>query len=235
MFIDIHTHIMFDVDDGSQDMETSLLMLQKEVSDGTEAVILTPHVQSRPQKVERSVHHERFLELKKRAEEEGIKIDLYLGAEVLYRSHLEPDWNELALAGTKYVLLEFSMQEHSPVEDVVYDVTRMRFIPIVAHVERYPYVDFDLMRRIKDLGAWIQVNATSILGLDKKVHKKHPMKMLKEGLVDVIASDTHHITYREPNLLDCYTYLKKYFPQEELDAWFYTNPKKILSSITKQE
>lgn len=231
MFIDIHTHILYDVDDGSQDIETSLLMIQKAVSDGTESIILTPHVQSRPQKVERSVHRERFDILKERVREEGIHVNLYLGAEVLYRSHLEPDWNELSLAGTKYVLLEFSMQEHSPVEDVVYDVTRMGYIPIVAHVERYPYVDFDLMRRIKDLGAMIQVNATSILGLDKKVHKKHPMKMLKDGLVDIIASDTHHITYREPNLLDCYTYLKKYFNQDELDAWFYLNAKRILDNV----
>lgn len=233
MLIDLHTHILFDVDDGSQDIDTSLLMIQKEIADGTTHVILTPHVQSRPQKVERSVHHERFKLLQERVKEEGLAIELYLGAEVLYRSHLEPDWSELTLSGTKYILLEFSMHEPSPVEDVVYDLTRMGYIPIVAHVERYPYVDFQLMKTIKDLGALIQVNTTSILGLDQKVHKKHPLKMLKEGLVDIIASDTHHITYREPNLLDCYLYLKKYFPEDVLQMWFYRNPKQVIDQIKR--
>lgn len=232
MFVDIHSHILFNVDDGSKDIETSIQMLKEAVKEGVSHVVLTPHVQSRVQKVERSVHFERFLELKNRVAEEKLPITISLGAEILYRSHLTPDYPTLTMGNSNYVLIEFSTREEQPVEEIVYDISRMGYIPIVAHIERYPYLSQNDYQLIKKTGAFIQVNSTSILGLDKSVKPKNIIKMIKEGYIDIIASDCHNLDLRKPNLLTCYNHLKKYCDEEVLKALFMTNPRKIIDAMS---
>lgn len=231
MFTDLHTHILFDVDDGSKDIDTSIEMLLLEVKENTTHVFLTPHVQSRVQKVERNQHHEVFKLLQEEVSKRNIPVHLYLGAEVLYRSHLFPDYHTLTLGSSSYVLIEFSMRDETPIEDIVYDISRMGFIPIVAHIERYPYLSYEDYYRIKQTGAFIQVNTTSILGLDKLVKPKSVIKMIKEGLVDFIASDAHNLNVRKPNLLTCYSFLKKHVPEDLLHKIMIDNPKKILDAM----
>ena len=232
MFVDLHTHILFDVDDGSKSLEQSIAMIEEEIKEGVHHIILTPHVQSRVQKVERDVHLIRFQELLDEVKKRGLNVTLTLGAEVLYRSHLSPDYSMYTLGQSKYLLIEFSMRDEQPVEEVVYDLSRMGFIPIVAHVERYPYLNFSDYVRIKQTGALIQVNSTSLLGTDKKVKPKLPLKMIKEGLVDLIASDTHNLDERKPNLKTCYHVLSKHFEKDVLDKIFIENPKQITSALS---
>ena len=232
MLIDIHTHILPRVDDGAIDLETSIKMLEMQIEQGVTDVILTPHVQSRAQKASRKVHQFEFYELKKTIEDRKLPINVYLGSEILYRSHLEPQYEQYTFGKSNYVLIEFSMRDESPVEEIVYDISRMGFIPIVAHIERYPYLKHTDYELIKKTGALIQVNTTSVLGQDKAVKHKKVLKLIKEGLVDIIASDCHNLELRKPNLLTCYEYLKKHIDEERLQAIFVTNPKKIIDAMS---
>lgn len=233
MFIDFHTHILCGVDDGSKDIDTSLLMLEEAMKEDIHIVFLTPHMQSRVQKVERSIHYDQFKMLQDEVTRRKLPIKLYLGAEVLYRTHLTPDYQSLTLGSSRYLLIEFSMREENPIEEVVYDISRMGFIPIVAHIERYPYLKYEDYQQIKSTGALIQVNTTSILGLDKAVKSKNVIKMIKEGLVDVIATDAHNLDVRKPNLKTCYTFLKKHVNSDVLDQIFFENPKKIMDAMSQ--
>lgn len=232
MFVDLHTHILYDVDDGSKDVETSLLMIEEAIKQDVKHIILTPHVQSRVQKVDRKVHYERFDKLKQEVSKRGLDIQLFLGAEVLYRSHLTPDYKTLTFGSSKYLLVEFSMREEQPIEEVVYDLSCMGYIPIVAHVERYDYLTFEDYYKIKQTGALIQVNTTSFLGLDKKVKPKLPLKMIKEGLVDLIASDAHNLDNRKPNLKTCYQFLSKHVSQDVLNKIFIENTQTIIRTLS---
>jgi protein-tyrosine phosphatase len=232
MFVDLHTHILFNVDDGSKDIEQSLAMIEEEIKQDVHHIILTPHVQSRVTKVDRSVHVERFNELVEAVKAKRWKVDLTLGAEVLYRSHLTPDYDTLTFGKSKYLLLEFSTREEQPIEEIVYDISRMGFIPIVAHIERYDYLSFSDYIQIKNTGALIQVNTTSFLGLDKQVKPKLPLKMIKEGLVDLISSDTHNLDIRKPNLKICYDFLAKHVSEDMLTKIFIENPNHILRAIS---
>lgn len=232
MFLDLHTHILHAVDDGSPSIENSLKMLEEEIKEGVTHVVLTPHMQSRVQKVERPIHLERFMELKKAVKEQGLPIEIYLGAETLFRSHLNPNYHELTMGHSKYLLLEFSVREEQPIEEIVYDVSRMGYIPIVAHIERYHYLTIDDVLAIKKTGALIQVNTTSIMGVDKDVKAKIPLKMIKEGLVDLIASDCHNLDIRKPNMMTCYNVLKKHVTQDVLDQIFITNPKQLIDAMS---
>ena len=232
MFIDLHTHILFNVDDGSNDIETSLEMLRRQIEQSVSHVVLTPHVQSRVQKYGRDVHQKNFLALKQAVIKENLPINLYLGAEVLYRSHLTPNYQALTLGQSPYLLLEFSTKEEQPIEEIVYDISRMGFIPIIAHIERYNYLTLSDIELIKKTGALIQVNTTSVLGLDKSVQVRKVMKLFTAGLVDLVASDCHNLDLRSPNLRICYTALQKHVDQAMLDVIFKDNPKKIIDVIS---
>lgn len=227
--IDIHTHILPGVDDGSPSLESSIEMIKQEINDGVESIILTPHVQSRVQKVDITLHQEIFESLKSEVLKQGLKINLYLGAEIHYRSHLEPDYQTMSLAGSKYILVEFSPMIETPIEDIVYDISRSGFIPIIAHIERYQYLQFDDYYKIKNTGALLQMNASAILGLEKIVNKKLVHKLLKEKLIDFVATDTHHPEKRPPNMKACYDLLKKSYDESYLNEIFYLNQKKILN------
>lgn len=230
--IDIHSHILPGVDDGSQDIETSIEMIKKEIEDGVTSVILTPHVQSRVSKFEPNQHQKFFDHLKDAVEKQKLDIELFLGAEVFYRSHIDTDWKSLTLGGSKYILVEFSPYIETPIEDIVYDISRMGWIPIVAHVERYPYLKKDDYIRIKKTGALLQTNTTSILGYDHKSVKKGIVTyLLKNKLVDIVSTDSHNLDIRKPNMKDAYESLIKHHDEDYLNQIFETNAKKIIESI----
>ena len=226
--IDIHCHILPEVDDGSQSLEHSLIMLQKQKNDGVTAVILTPHVQSRVQTVALEEHQEKFKHLKEKTKQRGIDIELYLGAEVYYRSHLDPDYQMMSMNGSKYVLLEFAPAIPTPIEEIVYDMTRRGFIPIIAHVERYEYLSMDDYLGIKRSGGMLQMNALAAMNQDHKVRKGIVPKLLKNELIDFIATDSHNITTRVPNLKQAYDYLKSSLRPEYLEQIFFNNAKKLI-------
>jgi protein-tyrosine phosphatase len=228
--IDIHTHILPGVDDGSPTLETSIEMIKQEIMDGVKSIILTPHVQSRVQKVDLSEHQEVFETLKAEVLRQGLNIDLYLGAEIFYRSHLDPDYQKMSLASSKYLLVEFSPMIETPIEDIIYDISRSGFIPIVAHVERYQYLKFEDYYKIKNSGALLQMNASAILGLEKNIKKGLVQKLLKAKLIDFVATDTHHPEKRPPNLKLCYELLKKSYDESYLNRIFYLNQLKIIKS-----
>lgn len=227
--IDIHSHILPGVDDGSQSLELSLKMIQKEVEDGVKAVILTPHVQSH---VTNSTHDDRktiFNQLVKEIKNLNLPIELYFGAEIFYRAHIQPDYNEISLAGSKYLLLEFSPAIETPIEEIVYDFSRMGYIPIVAHVERYQYLNFEDYYKIKSSGALLQVNTNSVLENDNRIKKGLVTKLLKHKLIDLISTDTHNMDIKIPNMKDAYIFLQKSIDPTYLNALFYDNALKIIT------
>lgn len=218
--IDIHTHILPDVDDGSKDLETSILMIEREIEQGVTDIVLTPHVQSRVTKANTAKRKAQFELLKEEVSKRGLNVNLHLGAEIMYHIHIETDFSKYHFGNHKYVLIEFSTKVESPIEDVCYDVMAMGYQVIVAHIERYNYLTIEDIQRIKLSGALIQVNASAILNNDKLANKKTVKKLIKANLIDIIATDTHNMDKRPPNLLEAKNYLKKYYDQDALDLLF---------------
>ncbi len=229
MMIDMHNHILPLVDDGSQSLEYSMEMIKKEILDGVESIILTPHVQSRVSKVSPLEHIKIFNDLNHEVKRLNLPINLFLGSEIFYRSHLTPDYDMLSLAGSKYILLEFSTTLETPIEQIVSDLFEKDYIPIIAHVERYRYLLFEDLRKIKNAGGMLQVNGNSLLGLDPKIDSKQVMKILTEELADFIATDAHTMDVRLPNLRDAYLFLEKYLSKDYLEKIFYGNAKLIIT------
>ncbi len=230
--IDIHAHILPGVDDGAKSMEQSIEMIKKEIADGVDAIILTPHIQSTVSKYEPSYNLEIFENLKEEVKKLRLKIDLYLGAETFYRSHIKTDFKSVAMGSSNYILVEFSPYRETPIEEIVYDLTRMGFIPIIAHVERYAYLGPEDFINIKKTGTLLQVNTLSVLGFDHKNVKKSIVQyLLKNQLIDFISTDTHNMDTRPPNMKDAYDELKKHHDEIYLNQIFDLNARKIINSM----
>lgn len=192
--IDIHSHILPCVDDGSKSFDMSYNILSSCVAEGVSAIVCTPHQNSKVQNAD--ALRGRFEEFKQRAENFPVK--LYLGAEIYYFDGVVQALNEgrlLTLNDTRYVLVEFSTRnEMVYIPDAVYSLSVAGYKPIVAHAERYAsYLDKSGYAEIKENGGLIQVNAPSFQIRERLKTIKY---LLKRSMVDFIASDCHNDTSR---------------------------------------
>ena len=227
--IDIRSHVIPEIDDGSPDIETSLNMVRSLAQSGVTDIICTPHYR-KPYRISPEKTRESFEKFKAAVLEAGVNVNLYLGQEIYcnikeYKSVLSGGLT-LTMCGGKYVLLEFDFGEHTDIADVVYEVKLMGYIPIVAHIERYPYVTEDVVYEIKKLGGLIQVNADSVIGAMGKRIKKFVKKMFAEGFVDFVATDIHS---GRPNVIEkAFEYVKKKFGADAAEVVFNANAKRVI-------
>ena len=203
--IDIHTHIIPYVDDGSPNLETSIAMIKHELAIGVDEIIATPHhIYSRYESTV-EVIKERFNFLCEEVKKQNLPITLYLGQEI-YFTHKEDiiqmlkEGKLLTLNNTNRVLLEFSFhREPENLLEVIYNFRVNGYQVIIAHVERYEWMTYQKVVALVNEGALIQINSDAILGYTSWKEKRFVRKLLKNNLVDYVASDTHSF---RPSTLD---------------------------------
>ena len=203
--IDIHTHVIPNVDDGSPNLETSLEMIKHEISIGVDTIYCTPHhIYHRYEKSVEEIK-QAFQTLKEAVEKEKLPVKLYLGQEICY-THREDllgmlkEGKLLTLNNTNRVLLEFSFtREPEDLLDILYNFSINGYEVIIAHIERYEWISYDKVVALINEGAKIQINSNSYLGLTTWKEKRFVKKLLKKDLVDYVASDTHSF---RPSTLD---------------------------------
>lgn len=236
--IDIHCHIMPGVDDGSPDTETSLQMLEIAKENGITRMILTPH--------HKPMHHnvspEHNVTYRKRLQEiagqNGIDIKLYSGNEIYYSDETFSQLEEgriTTLAGSDYVLVEFHpTNPYRAIHNALLRVQGAGFIPIVAHVERYSDIVSHpaYVQEIVDLGGYIQVNASSVMGQYGFGIGHFTKKLMKNDLVHFVASDAHDTGRRTPSLLECRKYVERKFGPRTSEDLFLNNPMAVIHNET---
>lgn len=226
--IDVHSHYLPMVDDGSPSAEESVKMLKVAENLGITGVVLTPHYrkQYRAGKAELLPVFKNFVEL---CESEGLNIDLYLGQEVYYEKGIFDDVKNapyLTLCGGKYLLAEMPFDVEVEAYDVALKIINQGYVPVFAHVERYPYLTPSYLAEVKELGALIQINASSIAGVRKKVYGKLVAELFKRNLVDLVASDCHF--NRENRMDKAYAIVRKKFGKDAAERVFCEIPKRII-------
>ena len=185
---DIHTHILYGVDDGSNSIETSRYLLNQAKENGITKILLTPH---QNEELKRSTDLKYRFEVFKN-EFKNFDIEYYLGSEIYYYPKMIDDLDNnilLTLNNTKYILVEFSTRMETNISSIVYDLVIRGYKPIIAHIERYHYLELEDYKEIKSNGALIQINSKSFMN---KVNKKKLKYLLKNDLVDFISSDCHN-------------------------------------------
>ena len=235
---DIHCHIIPEVDDGAKNLKLSVRMLQKEYEDGVRNIIATPHFRYDMFEPSLEVVKKQFLRLRKAAAEIGDEgIRMYLGCEL----HSSMDMTDclkkgerLTMAGSRYVLVEFrTTDEKSYIRERVQALIRRGYYPIIAHVERYRSVvkgGLDFIDELRDMGAYIQMNADSIIGGDGFMIKRFCKKVIKEEMLDFVGSDGHDLARRTPHIGKCYDKIEKMMGTDYADMIFISNPECIINN-----
>ena len=238
-YIDIHCHILPRVDDGSQDMETTLEMLRIAEREGITDIIVTPHYRSGRFRGERSVTDRRLAEVRESMAEEGICINLYPGCEIYYRSELEEKLESGTLStmnDTEYVLVEFSpLEDYMYIRNAMEELLGIGYTPILAHAERVQCMvkKPEHVRELKNMGCDIQVNAASVTGDIGFRCKRFAHKILKEELVDYIGTDAHNTDKRKPAIKKCADLLYRKYDRDYADAILYKNAAERLLSKSR--
>ena len=234
VLVEIHCHILPGVDDGAKSMEEALELLRMEAEQGVRQIILTPHYREGYFETPREQIREVYQKLCRMASRSRIPVECYLGCEFHKNADilqlLEKD-SAYLMADTRYVLLEFSETDlFRTIRNYTVGLLNNGYRPILAHVERYRELDAEKIRELTDLGAYIQINAESILGKSGWRSKRFCHRLLKEDLVHFIGSDAHSIRKRPPCLGACAGYMNKKYGTEKTMRILSENPRKMLKN-----
>jgi len=233
--IDLHTHLLPRIDDGSSSLELTLELLKKAEEVGVTDLMFTSHyARFRHFMPTRKMTRTLFEEVSSAVKEEGININLYLGSEIDYDDSLFEwlDGEIVRTLGSKYVLLDFGFKKYE-VDDVIYELVVRGYKPIIAHPERYRYVSgVDELKKWRKTGALLQVNASSMF---RNHHTKKQFKlMLKHELIDFVCSDVHRHKEAYDHMLKVKDHMEKKCDKDYVKRVFETNPKKVLDAYVEQ-
>lgn len=197
---DVHSHILFDIDDGSSSIEESLELLKEMKKVGFDNVILTPHyIHSSDYNAKNNLKKEKFDLLKEAIKSNNLDINVYLGNEIFIHENIIEFLKNgfvYTLNNTKYILIEFPFNNKIiNLEDIIFEIKHCGLVPIIAHPERYTYFqnDYNLVKSLREEGVMFQGNYSSILGYYGKSAQKLMKLMLKDNYIDFFGTDLHHI------------------------------------------
>lgn len=235
---DIHNHSLCCVDDGAHNRQEAVAMLEAAAQQGVETVILTPHYRHGMFAYDKEEIEEQYNTLTETAEEIGIR--LFLGCEYHVNSEILQAFQTgrcHSLADSDYVLTEYSYQtEFAYICQYTNQLLSCGYIPVIAHAERYACIQKkpELCAKLSAMGAIIQLNADSVLGIDGRIIKHICKKILKQRIAHIIASDAHGIKERPNHIGSCYDYVAKKYGEEYADKLFCHNPGKIVREAERK-
>ena len=196
LYVDIHSHIVPGIDDGAKSIEESLSLVKRFKELGYTKLIMTPHtMMHRYQNTTKSIT-EAFTLLKQALKENNIDIKIEVASEYFLDEHLmELIANKDVLTfGDNYLLFEMSYISH-PVnyEAMINIMTEAGYKPVLAHPERYIYLgkNFSKYASLRALGVYFQLNVNSIGGYYSDEVKEIALKLIDNGMIDFLGSDTH--------------------------------------------
>lgn len=218
---DCHAHVLPGVDDGAQSIEQALNMLRIAESEGIRHMVATPHLvldgtqDAFLQNVTSAYH-----KLCQTAEDEGIRVSLYLGFEtaisdsLLHESHLFA----YAMCGSPWLLVEeYASNSDDTLEELLYTLKHQGLKMILAHPERSPWFAHDLkkLERLAQDGVKIQVNTGSIVGMFGPRVQKTVKKMAGKGLISLLGTDAHSDGGRAPYVKEAVSMLSHWVGAEQ--------------------
>jgi protein-tyrosine phosphatase len=228
--IDLHSHILPGMDDGAQNLEEAIGMARMALDSGITAMVATPHcTDDRRRKA-----HDSWLLLKDALEECELPLELYLGMEIFGTSdtaQMLRDGRLYTLNHSRYPLIEFSFQSDGEEETAILkEICRAGFQPLVAHPERYLYVQENpvILNTWCRMGCLFQLNRGSLIGRFGRSVQRTAIMLLERGFATTIASDAHSPWMRTPWLADIRKILKEEISDHCAQLLLQENPTRII-------
>ena len=230
--IDLHSHILPELDDGSQSLRESVAMARMAVDSGITAMVATPHcIHNRTEEVMDS--WQRMTEALREME---IPLRLLPGMEIFGTGdtvRLLKEGKLLTLNGSRYPLVEFGFHSTGDEETVILrSLCKAGYRPVVAHPERYSYVQYNpgLIHQWFRMGCLIQVNRGSLLGRFGRHAQAMAVELVERGFATVVATDAHSARIRTPWMRDIREVLTKEISPQCARTLLLENPKRILKN-----
>ena len=234
--IDVHTHILWGLDDGARDLNESLAMVEMAYECGTTDIVATPHA-NRVYAYDSELIEKRVQELQARS---GPKIRIHRGCDF----HLQSDNvlnalenpSKYAINGNNYLLVEFSDMMGAAGVGVLHRLRSAGLTPIITHPERNPVLrqSPETLEQLVRQGYYVQVTAQSLLGRFGIEAHQFATNLIRHGNVDLIASDSHDLQNRPPRLDQAYEYVAQEFGENLARDLFVQNPACVLTGTAIQ-
>lgn len=234
--IDVHCHILPEIDDGSKTIEESINMAKIASEEGIKKIISTSHYHPDSKFIMGKDLGDRLEKFNEILKENNIDLVVYIGNELYYTVDLMSKLDELdfySLNNSRYVLIEFSpIKFPDNLTDIIYEFKLKGYMPVLAHIERYssiienPNLVYDCINE----GALIQVNASSIVGKNGKEIKKLCDILLENDMIHFVGTDAHGSDKRRPLIKDAYYYVEKKIGIRRAKKIFYSNPENMLNN-----
>lgn len=238
-YIDIHSHILYGIDDGSRSLEESINIIKNMKNIGFNDIIITPHyIEGTSYNCNNFGKKILFNYLKEKVSEAGIDINLYLGNEIFIFDKIKEflENNEIfALNDSKYLLIETPMQQEvANLDEYLFKLISHGYKVILAHPERYSYFQDDpsKIKKYIDMGVLFQSNYASITGRYGNHAIKTLKYFLKNNYITFLASDIHH---ENSTFYDDFAKMKKEIihivGNETFEKLSYLNAKNIIDRL----
>ena len=239
--IDIHSHIVFEVDDGPKTIEDSRALLEESYRQGVRTIISTSHRRKGMFETPEAKIEENFKQVQELAKEIADDLTVLYGAEIYYTSDILDKLEQgkiPRLADSQYALIEFSMiTPYKEIHTALSNVLRLGVTPVVAHIERYHCLEND-EKKVRDLinmGCYTQINSSSVLkpklfGDTYKFMKKRAQFFLEKDLVHFVASDMHNLDPRPPYMQEAYQIISKKYGESHAEQLIRKNQELLLRS-----
>ena len=189
--IDLHSHLLPAVDDGSRSVEQSVKVLREMAVRGVTGLCLTPHMQARWSEAGPPEAHQKAFDALQRQAPELPR--LHRGAEVMLdRPITRPVAiaRNVTLGGSRFILVEFPrLVGFDIATSALAQIVEVGLVPVLAHPERYICCSVDAVRRWRAVGARMQIDATTLLASSARGQRAR--RLVAEGLADILAADNH--------------------------------------------
>ena len=223
MFVDMHQHFVYGIDDGAQTPEDMQKMLDLAYRNGAERIVATPHATPGRHAFQMERFQEHFEAAKAWCADQGYKLKLYRGCEVFYTddaARLLDDGAIPSIGGSRYVLVEFSPDApYDRLRQAARSLGSVGYQPIFAHIERYAclrkpaYVE----QMHQEYEVIMQVNASTVVS-GGFFTRQWLRKVMRLNCVDLISSDAHNIKTRRFCMKECYDLLKREYDKPTAQA-----------------
>lgn len=236
--IDIHSHVLYGIDDGSKTIEESISLLKRMKELGINVVVATPHyIPGTSYVADNPSKSYRLGQIKDELKKQNIDIDLFLGNEVFIDRNIHEfmkEGNIATLHGSKYILVEFPRNtEILELFDILFKLRSRGYVIIIAHPERYVFLhhDYKYLNKFLEMGCLFQGNFENALGRYGKEAEKIFWYMLKNNKYQFLATDVHHDTDKIfENFPRIENNIIKVIGNEKYRMLTHVNPMKVLKN-----
>lgn len=234
--IDFHTHIIPQIDDGARSIEETFNIIKEAKEVGFGKIISTSHYVIE-QYEENEFQRKHLLQAIQKTTDQIIgNVELYLGSEIYINSNMDELLKQKeasTINGSQYVLFELSLKRKPlNLQETIYTLIENGYKPIIAHPERYEFVQEnpEILQDFLDMGVLFQANYGSFIGIYGNKAKNTAKKLLKNDMIHFFGSDVHREKSIYPQIPKCIKEIKKIISEDKFDELSVYNAQLVLEN-----